>query len=80
VFLLFNYDSKISISLTFIFLFGGSLSSIWRNSKKKNPITGHSYVNYDLILLTLPISSAGAVIGVFSYLFRVSSKIFYHNW
>lgn len=59
-----SYNSKLSISLTYIFLIGGSIASIWKNSNKKNPNTGLSYVNLDLILLTLPMMSTGAIIGV----------------
>ena len=59
-----GYNTKLSISITYIFLIGGSVASIWKNSVKKNPKTGKSYVNLDLIILTLPAMSSGSLYGV----------------
>jgi hypothetical protein len=59
-----GYHAKLSISITYIFLIGGSIASVWKNSKKKNSQAGKSYVNLDLILLTLPIMSSGTIFGV----------------
>lgn len=65
-----GYDAKLSISITYIFLIGGSIASIWKNAQKKNPKTGSSYVNLDLILLTIPTMSSGSLFGVFVHVFR----------
>jgi len=59
-----GYDAKLSISVTYIFLIGGSIASIWKNSTKKNPKTGKSYVNLNLILLTIPTMISGSLFGV----------------
>lgn len=59
-----GYDAKLSISVTYIFLIGGSIASIWRNSQKINPKTGKTDVNLDLILLTIPSMVSGALFGV----------------
>jgi hypothetical protein len=59
-----GYNAKLSISITYIFLIGGSLASIWKNAVKKNPKTGRSYVNLNLILLTIPTMISGSLLGV----------------
>lgn len=58
-----DYNTKLSISVTYIFLIGGSIASIWKNSQKKDPKTGKSIVNLDLILLTIPTMSSGSIFG-----------------
>ena len=59
-----GYNVKLGISVTYIFLIGGSLASMWRNAVKKNPKTGRSYVNLNLIFLTIPTMTSGALLGV----------------
>jgi glycerol-3-phosphate responsive antiterminator len=59
-----GYNAKLSISITYIFLIGGSIASIWKNTKKQNIHNSKSYINIDLILLTLPIMSSGTLFGV----------------
>lgn len=71
---MFIYPSKMSISLTYIFLIGGSLASIWKNSTKLNPVTQKTYVNLDIVLITLPVMNSGAMLGVIIFLFRLCSK------
>jgi hypothetical protein len=58
------YDTKTSIALTYVFLIGGSVASLWNNSKKINSKTGRTFVNYDIIILTIPIMNSGAMLGV----------------
>lgn len=59
-----DYKAKVSISLTYIFLAGGSIATIWKNAVRKNPKTGKSNVKLDLILVTLPCLASGALFGV----------------
>lgn len=59
-----GYPTKLSISVTYIFLIGGSVASIWKNAAKKNPKTNRSFVILDLILLTVPTMSSGSLFGV----------------
>jgi hypothetical protein len=59
-----GYDAKLSISVTYLFLIGGSIASIWKNSNSKDKKTGKSLVNMDLILLTIPTMSSGSLFGV----------------
>jgi hypothetical protein len=72
-----DYPAKVSISLTYLFLAGGSIASIWKNAAKKSPKTGKSYVKMDLILLSLPTMLSGALFGVniFIILYRVYLEI-----
>lgn len=61
----FDYKAKVSIALTFLFLAGGSLASIYKVSQRRNPQTGKTNVKLDLILLNLPCLSSGALFGVY---------------
>ena len=76
-----DYPAKVSISLTYLFLAGGSIASIWKNAAKKSPKTGKSYVKMDLILLTLPTMSSGALYGVplYKYIGCVPKLLFRNN-
>jgi len=65
-----GYDAKLSISITYVFLIGGSIASIWKNAVKKNPDTGRSYVDLNLILLTIPMMTSGSLFGVSLLRFR----------
>jgi hypothetical protein len=60
-------NSQRTISITYLFLIGGSIASIWKNSTKKNPETNLIYLNVDLILITLPMMNVGSIIGVLIY-------------
>ena len=60
-----DYDAKLSISVTYIFLIGGSIASIWKNLSKVNPKTKQIYTNFNLVMLSLPIMSSGSLFGVF---------------
>jgi hypothetical protein len=71
-----GYNAKLSISITYIFLIGGSLASIWKNGVKKNPKTGRSYVNLNLILLTIPTMISGSLLGVNCFIYLGYSKEF----
>jgi hypothetical protein len=64
-----DYPAKVSISLTYLFLAGGSIAAIWKNATKKSPKTGKSYVKLDLVLLSLPTMLSGALFGVYNWLY-----------
>lgn len=59
-----GYDAKLSISITYIFLIGGSIASVWKNAVKKNPKTGRSFVDLNLVLLSIPTMTSGSLFGV----------------
>ena len=60
----FQYSAKKSMSITYIFLMGGALASILKNIKKKNPKTDGPLMDYNLIMITLPMAVAGSIAGV----------------
>ena len=61
---LFHYSQKKSTKIIYVMLFGGSLANYLSVMRKRNSKTGGPLVNYDLILLTLPLLIPGAVLGV----------------
>ncbi len=75
----FDYPAKVSIALTYLFLAGGSLASIWKIAARRNAQTGKTMVKLDLILLTAPCMCSGALFGVFLYSFREYLKVFSHK-
>ncbi len=64
-----DYPARVSIGLTYLFLAGGAAASIWKTSVRKNAKTGKSFVKLDLIQLTFPTMSSGALFGVISHLY-----------
>ena len=60
-----GYDTKNSMSITYVFLMGGAFASMWKSFDKKNPKTGGPIIDYDLVLLTLPAAVSGSLFGVF---------------
>jgi len=58
---------KESVHITYLFLFGASLATILTNFNKKNPNTGAPLMDYNLIMMTLPMVSSGSLIGVCTY-------------
>lgn len=59
-----GYGAKESMSITYLFLMGGATASMIKNFKVIHPETGKLQVNYDLIMLTLPMAASGSIIGV----------------
>jgi hypothetical protein len=58
-----NYSLKKSIHYSYVIMLGASISSIIQNyikSRKKND----SSIDFDLILITLPMMLSGSIIGV----------------
>lgn len=63
-----GYQSKESMCITYLFLMGGAAASICKNFRKINPETGRLRMNYDMIMLTLPMAASGSIFGVFFHL------------
>lgn len=59
-----NYSAKESMSITYIFLMGGATASIIKNYGKLQPSTQTFIVDYDLIIITLPMVATGSIFGV----------------
>lgn len=58
-----GYSSKAAMSMTYLFLMGGSLASILQNVTKRRP-NGDLLMNYNLITLTAPLITTGSLFGV----------------
>ena len=61
----FGYSAKQSMSITYLFLMGGAVASMWKNFKKVHPEMKVLQMNYDLIMITLPMAACGSIFGVF---------------
>jgi hypothetical protein len=64
-----NYTAKQSITISYIVLMGGGLAATLTGFKKFTA-SGKRYIDYDLVLLTLPMMMSGAIVGVLFYLCR----------
>jgi hypothetical protein len=62
-----GYEAKESMSITYIFLMGGAFASMLTNFSKKNPKTGGPLMDYNLIMITLPMAVSGSLCGVAIY-------------
>lgn len=58
-----GYDPKMAMAMTYIFLMGGSLASIFQTYSKKRK-DGFPLIDYELIELTLPMCLSGSLFGV----------------
>ena len=58
-----DYTAKESIIITYIFLMGGGLAATIAGAQKFTP-EGKRFINYDLVLITLPMMMSGAIVGV----------------
>ena len=52
------------MSITYVFLMGGAAASIIKNYGKVEPQTNSFLVDYDLIMITLPMVASGSLFGV----------------
>jgi uncharacterized membrane protein YfcA len=59
-----GYDAKTSMAITYIFLIGGSLASVYSNYGKKNQDGSKNIIDYNLIIITLPMTVSGSIFGV----------------
>lgn len=57
-------DTKEAMSITYLFYMGGSAASIIKNYKRFLPGTRRLAVDYDLFIITLPMSISGSLLGV----------------
>lgn len=58
-----GYQSRKAMSVTYIFLMGGSLASIFQNLTKRRP-NGNLLIDYNLVALTAPMITTGSLFGV----------------
>jgi hypothetical protein len=59
-----GYSSKESMSITYVFLMGGAIASIIKNYGRR--LTGNQglLIDYNIILITLPMIATGSLFGV----------------
>jgi hypothetical protein len=74
-----GYDAKDSVIVTYIFLMGGGLASTLASLKKKTE-EGKRLIDYDLVMITLPMIMSGAIFGVTNELYRPFSTTSYRRW
>lgn len=74
-----GYNAKDSMAITYIFLLGGSVASIYSNFGKKNKEQTKNVVDENLIMITLPMTVSGSVVGVAIALCRLSSITTFPN-
>jgi len=60
----FGYSTTQSMAITYIFLMGGALASIYSNYGKLNKNSTKKLIDENLVILTLPMTVSGSVIGV----------------
>lgn len=64
-----GYNAKESIIITYIFLMGGGLASSITSLNKKTA-EGKRLIDYNLVMITLPMMMSGAIFGVKKLLSR----------
>ena len=61
----FNYSLKEAITISYLLMFGGAIGSFLRLAAIEHPKSKGPIVNYDLLLLSVPMLSMGAIFGEF---------------
>jgi hypothetical protein len=59
-----GYGTKDSMAITYIFLLGGCVASIYSNYGKRNKEDTKNLVDESLVVITLPMTVSGSVVGV----------------
>jgi hypothetical protein len=59
-----GYNAKQSVIITYIFLMGGGLASTLASLKKTSQ-SGKRLMDYNLVMITLPMMMSGAIFGVY---------------
>jgi hypothetical protein len=61
-----NISLKQSINIAYVFLSGGGLASALISYPKKNSL-GRRLIDYDLIMMTMPMLMSGVIFGVIPF-------------
>jgi uncharacterized membrane protein YfcA len=64
-----GYETKTSMAITYVFLIGGSLASIYSNYGKKTDDQSKNIIDTNLVIITLPMTVSGSIFGVVIDLF-----------
>ena len=65
-----GFDAKNSMAITYLFLMGGSIASIYSNYGKLNTQGTKTLIDLNLVMITLPMTVTGSIVGVTVLLFR----------
>jgi uncharacterized membrane protein YfcA len=57
-------ETKTSMAITYIFLIGGSVASMYANYGKKNEKKSRNIIDTNLVIITLPLTVSGSIFGV----------------
>jgi len=60
----FLYDLKMSIYIGFVTILAGALGNYLRFAFLRNDDTGGPMINYDLLLINVPVLTMGTVMGI----------------
>lgn len=63
-----HYSTKQSMSITYVFMMGGAVASMIKNYHKLRPDIHTLLVDYNVIIVTLPMVASGSLFGVHSIL------------
>lgn len=61
------------MAITYLFLMGGSIASIYSNIGKRNKEDTKNIIDESLVIMSLPMTVSGSVVGVTLNLFRLFS-------
>ena len=75
-----GYTTKNSMAITYLFLIGGSCASIYGSYGKKIEKSNKNLIDYDLVMLTMPMTISGTMFGVKYILIRPFSIISHPNF
>ena len=63
--LVLGFSPKFAVPLSNIAIFGGAITNMFFNMKKRHPLTDRPLVDWDLILAMEPLTIGGALVGSF---------------
>ena len=67
-----GYETKASMAVTYVFLIGGSVASICSNYGIRSKDGTKNLIDYNLVMITLPMTVSGSIFGVTFSLYRHS--------
>jgi hypothetical protein len=70
-----GYETKSSMAITYVFLIGGSVASICCNYGIRNKAGTKNLIDYNLVIITLPMTVSGSIFGVIITQYRHYSII-----
>lgn len=59
-----GYETKESMAITYIFLIGGSVASMYSNYGQRTKDQVKNVIDSNLVIITLPMTVSGSIFGV----------------